>query len=63
MVRDEFALAIRHPEALPLDIGDHSNEVAYRRVRVWRFVFPYRIDADAKLLVIEDIFHERSDRH
>lgn len=55
-----FESALLHPHAAPTRRLP-GELILYRRVIVWHFVFLYRIDEEAKLLIVDRIFHERSD--
>ena len=59
LMHEAFAMARRHPHALPL-AGTDSRGGQLRRVNVWHFAFLYRVDEPARQLVIERIFHERT---
>ena len=60
LVDASFSTALTYPEATPF-----SNVTGVphtlRRVNVWHFAFLYRVDEEAKLLIVERIFHERSE--
>ena len=49
-----------HPEAAPLYPFTSSSSPAYRRVNIWHLAFLYRIDEEAKRLLVDRIYHVRS---
>ena len=48
------------PYAAPTSPLDAGGLFGYRKVRVWRFVFVYRVDEANRELVVDRIYHERA---
>ena len=50
----------RHPEAAPIYSIEASGAPTYQRVNFWHLAFLYRIDEEAKRLLVDRIYHVRS---
>ena len=60
LVDETFELALQFPQAKPI-VDTNEDGISLRRVNAWHYAFLYRIEEGLGLLVIERIFHERSD--
>lgn len=54
--------AHQYPDYLPIVKSRFDGSVLYHRVVVWHFHFLYRVDDENQLLIVDRIYHERSEQ-